>query len=116
MGLMFPKGQRHGRIDKSALPIGTPPRVEDEAYTKSAPSRDCERCGCPGSTGRVVACHVRAGHEGGGSYKPSDDLVVFMCNVCHAEQEADPGAEWWFENVFKTWLRRRYLRWKAAQA
>jgi hypothetical protein len=48
--------------------------------------------------------------------KVASCLVVFMCNVCHAEQEADPGAEWWFENVFKTWLRRRYLKWKAAQA
>jgi hypothetical protein len=117
MGLMFPKGQPRGRIDKSALPIGTPPRVEDEAFLRSARHRDCERCGCPGSTGKVVACHVRAGHEGGTSYKPSDDLVVFMCSACHREQEAQEGADahirWWFEMIFKPMLRRRYRIWKA---
>jgi hypothetical protein len=116
MGLMFPKGQPRGRIDKSALPIGTPPRVEDEAFLRSARHRDCERCGCPGSTGKVVACHVRAGHEGGASYKPSDDLVVFLCSDCHMlakdAQERHPGPEWWFD-VFKLWLRRRYRIWKA---
>jgi hypothetical protein len=113
--MLLPKGRRVGRIDKSVLAIGTPARVEDETFLRSAQVRDCERCGCPGSTGKVVGCHVRAGLEGGASFKPSDDLVVFMCSGCHSEQEAAPDkVEWWFA-LFKLWLRRRYLRWRDGQ-
>lgn len=116
MGLMFPKGQRYGRVDKSALPIGTPPRVKDKAYRDSAKGRECERCGKPGHTGEVVAAHVRTGLEGGTSYRPSDDLVVFLCSPCHLlakdAQERHPGADWWLNEIFKPWLRRRYQLWK----
>ena len=64
--------------------------------------------------GTTVAAHVRAGHEGGVGLKPSDDLTVFLCFQCHMEQESQPGAEWWFENIFKPWLKERYLRWANA--
>jgi hypothetical protein len=117
MGLMFPKSQPRGRIDKSALPIGTPPRVEDEAFLRSAVGRACERCGKPGHTGEVVGAHVRTGLEGGTGYKPSDDLVVFLCSACHLlakdAQERNPGPDWWFEMIFKPMLQRRYRIWKA---
>ena len=44
--------------------------------------------------------------------KPGDDLVVSLCRRHHEEQEAAPGPEWWFENVFKGLLRERYEAWK----
>lgn len=113
--MLIPKGRKYGRIDKSMLAFGTPPRVEDERYLRSARDRDCERCGCPGTTGKVVACHVRAGLEGGTGLKPSDDLVVFMCDRCHAEQEAAVDKVAWWLDLFKLWLRKRYQRWRAQQ-
>lgn len=99
-------------IDKSALKFGEPRRVRDRAWLLSARDRVCDRCGNDGKlTGMVVACHVRAGNEGGTRLKPSDDLVVFMCSDCHRLQEANPGPEFWFD-LFKLWLRRRYRMWK----
>lgn len=111
---MLEKFRRFGRIDKSVLTHGTPPRVEDEAYRRTAPQHACEACLCPGATGRVVGAHVRTGNEGGAGFKPSDDLLVWLCDVCHADQESKPGPWWWIERIFKPWLRRRYQAWKAA--
>lgn len=112
--MLIPKGRTYGRIDKSVLPFGTPPRVEDEAYLRYRGTVDCEACGKPATTGMVVAAHVRAGNEGGAGYKPSDDLTVSLCDQCHADQEGHPGADWWL-GVLKRILRRRYLTWRSKQ-
>ena len=45
--------------------------------------------------------------------KPDDALAVRLCATDHADQEANPGPDWWFENVFKRMLRQRYRDWKA---
>lgn len=98
------------RIDKSALAFGEPARVRDRAYLDTFAGQPCEACG---ATHGVVGAHVRTGHEGGTSLKPSDDLVVALCFRCHQDQEATPGPEWWLEHVFKRGLRARYRLWAA---
>ncbi len=105
------------RINKSALAIGTKPKVEDNAYRASFKDRTCEassngidRCGLP-----CVGAHVRAGEYAGIGTKPSDDLIAGLCHEHHADQEANPGADWWINNVFKPMLRRKYRKWKTGQ-
>lgn len=85
-------------------------RIRDREYLDSFRDRACEACGI--EDGTIVAAHVRAGHEGGTGYKPSDDLTVALCFACHQRQESEPGPEWWFKNVFKVWLRKKYQEWK----
>ena len=82
------------------------PRHEDERYRRSFAGTPCESCDC--EDGTTIPAHVRTGHEGGMGMKPDDQLIVGLCFECHQDQEANPGPEWWVENVFKVWLRRRY--------
>ncbi len=96
-------------VDKSQLMFGIKQRIRDKKYRDRAKRGVCEKCG---GTRGVIAAHVRAGNEGGTGLKPSDDLTVLLCFFCHAEQEDNPGAEWWFENIFKKWLKDRYGNWK----
>lgn len=99
------------RIDKSALAIGVPKRVRDRGYLDSMRGRPCLACGAQDET--VVPAHVRTGHEGGTSLKPGDDLTAELCMRCHADQEANPGPEWWLL-VLKQLLRERYRVWREA--
>jgi hypothetical protein len=108
--MLLPKGRTYGRIDKSALPFGEPPRVRDDAWRRVQGERSCLKCGA--RDGTVVGAHIRAGLEGGVSLKPSDDLVVPLCHRCHSDQEANPGPLWWFE-LFKSLVRRTYRRWQS---
>lgn len=85
--------------------------IVDKAYRKSFKDGVCESC--EAQDGTVVGAHVRAGEHAGVGRKPSDDLIVGLCFRCHADQEANPGAEWWLQNVFKKWVRAKYESWKA---
>jgi len=98
------------RIDKSMLPFGIAHRIVDKAYRKHLSMLPCAVCGA--EDGTVVGAHIRAGNEGGMSLKPSDDLQEPLCHKCHADQEANPGPEWWFENTYKPKLRDNYRYWK----
>lgn len=85
------------------------PRLRDRKYLDSYEGTPCEVCGSEGTT---VGAHMRTGHEGGVGLKPSDDLTVGLCFTHHAEQEDNPGPEWWLENILKPILRNRYQEWK----
>lgn len=84
-------------------------KVRDRKYLDSFNGDVCWGCG---SIGTTVAAHVRDGELAGMGSKPDDDLTVPLCASCHADQEANRGAEWWLENVLKPILRRRYVQWK----
>ncbi|RJO72885.1 MAG: hypothetical protein C4523_02625 [Myxococcales bacterium] len=86
-------------------------RIRDRRYLDSFAGRECEACGR--NDGTTIPAHVRAGHEGGQSLKPDDSLVVALCFTCHADQEANPGPEWWLEKIMKPMLRERYRKWAA---
>lgn len=96
------------KIDKSQLMFGVPNRVRDRKYLSSIHGEACWSCGKEESVG----AHIRAGCEGGVGLKPSDDLVIPLCHYCHMDQESNPGAEWWLENVLKNLARERYKEWK----
>jgi hypothetical protein len=83
--------------------------IRDDAYRRSFKGRSCEACGRWDET--IVGAHVRVGHEGGVGLKPSDDLIIALCYQCHSEQEANPGARWWVENLVKPQARRAYQEW-----
>ena len=83
--------------------------IKDLAYRKSFKGEDCLSCGA--NDGTVVGAHMRWNEFSGMGRKPSDALIVPLCGTCHADQEANPGPEWWVENVLKSILRRRYLNW-----
>ena len=88
--------KRRPTIDKSALAFGEPRRVRDRKYLNSARTNRCAACGS--ETG-VIAAHIRTGNRGGVGLKPSDCCVEFLCDRHHREQEANPGPEWWYEEV-----------------
>lgn len=86
------------------------PKIVDKNYRTSFRGKQCEACGIQDDT--IVGAHVRAGEYAGMGTKPSDDLIVALCFHCHAEQESEPGAMWWLNNILKPILRERYVRWK----
>ena len=86
------------------------PRLRDRKYLDSFKNEVC--ISCLADDGTIVGAHIRTGHEGGTSLKPSDDLVLPLCARCHAEQEANPGPHWWLENIVKAIARRKYMHWK----
>lgn len=86
-----------------------PVRIRDRAYLDYLGTQPCASCGA--SDGTVVGAHIRAGHEGGTSLKPADDLTLPLCFRCHASQERQPGPMWWLENIVKPMARRMYARW-----
>lgn len=115
-------------------------RIVDPAYRRSAQDHSCENCGAPNAMG----AHPRTGGTGGTSAKPSDDLLIFLCDDCHLrspDNQEHGGARWlarfFMLRVLKTnwpdveptqdtclfvtrhqlypWLRRRYRIWKAEQ-
>lgn len=85
------------------------PPLRDRTYLDSFEGEACWSCGQ--ADGTVVGAHIRWGQEGGMGMKPSDDLVVPLCSVCHADQESSPGPEWWADLVKRN-ARRRYRDWK----
>lgn len=87
-----------------------PERIKDKKYRKSFAGAMCWNCGR--ADGTVVGAHIRWGQEGGIGLKPSDDLIVPLCFVCHRDQEASPGPEWWADMV-KNMARRLYDGWPA---
>lgn len=103
------------KIDKSVLTYGTRPKVIDEKYRASFRNRVCiaasgdgfSLCGLPS-----VGAHIRAGEYAGVGTKPSDDLILPLCDRHHREQEASPGAEWFLENIVKPMARRMYREFK----
>jgi hypothetical protein len=103
---------KSGHIDKSELPLFEAPRIRDRKWLDAHEHFACVACGHQGD-GSVVAAHVRTGHAGGGSLKPSDDLVFPLCFRCHTDQERNPGPAWWIVNVLRPLARQRYLNWKA---
>jgi hypothetical protein len=102
-------GAKHGENIMVDEQLSTAFRVEDRKYLDSFRYRPCEACDA--QDGTVVPAHIRTGNEGGTALKPSDDLVVALCFSCHAEQERNIGANWWFEKVFKRIIRKRYADW-----
>ena len=96
------------KIDKSQLAFGIPSRIRDRKYLNSIHGQECWSCGKAESVG----AHIRVGNEGGTGLKPSDDLVVPLCNDCHMDQEANPGPMWWVENVLKPIARDRFEQWQ----
>ena len=63
------------------------PVFRDEKWTRSANGRPCDICG---SVGTTVWCHDQRGHTGGMGLQPDDRYGYFGCDVCHAEQHANP--------------------------
>jgi len=80
--------------------------VKDKNYRKSFKDESCWSCGT--NDGTVIGAHIRKGSNAGMGRKPSDDLVLPLCFRCHSDQEDNPGAEWWLENVLKPIAQRRY--------
>ena len=88
------------------------PPHRDPKYLRWLPREGQGRCeACGEITGSTVAAHVRFGTDGGTGMKPSDFYTVALCHDCHADQEANPGPEWWYRNVFLKILGRRYWKW-----
>ena len=104
-----PTGQREG--DKAVNRQKAPP-LRDPKYLRWLPREGHGRCeSCGAQDGTVIAAHVRFGTDGGTGMKPSDYYTVALCARCHADQEANPGPEWWFRNVFLRLLSKRYYKW-----
>lgn len=80
--------------------------IKDPKYRKSFSGAVCWGCGASDRT--VIGAHIRSGSNAGMGRKPSDDLILPLCSGCHADQEANPGPEWWLENILKPIARRRY--------
>lgn len=91
------------------LPNFKSPRIADQKYLRSMKDRPCAACGA--EDGTVVGAHMRWHEFSGMGRKPDDALVVPLCFECHADQEANPGPEWWAQNVLKPMLRQRYQDW-----
>jgi hypothetical protein len=88
------------------------PRMKSPRYLRELPKEgraECEACGK--RDGTTVAAHVRWGTASGMGAKPHDWAVCALCAGCHAEQEANPGPEFWHK-VFLRMLQRRFLRWE----
>lgn len=112
---MEPKTRKYGKIDKSKLKFGEPERIKDVKYRKSYEDSFCmasrngtDFCGRP-----ACGAHINDEECAGIAQKASDDLTWPLCQQCHSDQHANPGASWWLENVFKPMARRRYREWKS---
>jgi len=70
--------------------------IDDEKYRESISGEACQACG---SEHGVVGAHIRAGHDAGWRQKPSDDLIIALCALCHADQKANPGPAWWIGHI-----------------
>lgn len=84
------------------------PKEPKRAWLNSFKDKPCEVCG---STGNVVAAHIRLLHFGRG-IKPADWQVLALCDAHHKEQEHG-GWEWLLRNILFPILQRRYLRWES---
>lgn len=96
------------RITPQRPPTPRPVRVRSGGYLAHIRKQKCAACGSPPPS---QAAHIRTGNEGGTGLKPDDWLTVPLCHSCHADQESNPGAVWWIENVFKRDRRTAYERW-----
>jgi hypothetical protein len=113
---VIPKVRHYGRIDKAALHFGEPPRIRDRKWLDTFEHKECWNCGEDGSVSKsVVPAHIRWASLSGTSLKPGDDLTVPLCGRCHADQEANPGPEWWAE-CLKNYVRSIYRAWKQSQS
>jgi len=82
--------------------------IKDPKYRKSFRDETC--WACEANDGTVVGAHIRWNEFAGTGRKPSDDLIIPLCFTCHADQEANPGPEWWVQNVLKSIARARYRK------
>jgi hypothetical protein len=99
------------RIDKSALPFGTPVHEIDRAWLDAQREERCLNCGAAATEYlSIVPAHLRPGHGGGMQYKPGDDEVVPLCDTCHRIQE-NGGLEF-IVALFKKVARRMRLAWR----
>ena len=87
--------------------------VKDNSYRKSFKDQPCLACGA--EDGTVIGAHMRWNEFSGMGRKPSDDLIAALCASCHADQESQPGPEWWCQNVLKEMLREKYQKWKRSK-
>lgn len=91
-----------------------PVHIKDAAYRKSMRDAVCIVCGNP----EAVGAHIRTGEFSGVGRKPSDDLILPLCNSCHMRQESQPGPWWWEKRLsstideIKDFARQRYADWK----
>jgi hypothetical protein len=112
------RSRRAVKIDKSALAIGEPERIRDEAYTRSANGRLCDVCELTGRSydpATVVHAHANFSFNSGMGQKASDDCNLFLCFDCHKafDQCGDKArALWLIVNFFIPWARQRYRKWK----
>jgi len=60
-------------------------RIQDKQWLAFAKEMNCMFCRVKNDT--VIMHHIRAGGGGGMGMKPSDNLVVPTCFLCHSEIE-----------------------------
>lgn len=90
------------------------PKMPDgRKYLDSFRDRACDACGAQDQT--IVAAHIRTGQQAGMGRKPEDWKVFGLCRACHSAQEAQPGPEWWLDNVLLPIAQRRYERWRSGR-
>ena len=83
--------------------------IRDRKWLDAHAGMPCMACGT--EDGTVVAAHMSWGNNSGMGMKAGDDLVWPLCRRCHADQEANPGPEWWYRNVLCRLARLRYEAW-----
>lgn len=62
------------------------PQLRSPQHLRFIKSHECSITGKHDCEGRVEACHVRTGTDGGTGVKPSDNFTVPLCSKAHAEQ------------------------------
>lgn len=87
-----------GRIDKSALSIGAPPRRRDKNHLRHVASLSCLVCGRK----PCQAHHITYAQRRGLGQKVSDEFTVPLCTI-HHRQLHDHGNEktWWVSHAIE---------------
>ena len=89
--------KKHIPVDKSKLKHGMPERINDPPYRADFNGKECAICE---STETTVGGHSRHGLKGGMGLKPSDTLIMPLCDPHHKEEAKDQVAFWW---KYKRW-------------
>lgn len=81
-----------GRIDKSALALGAPPRRRDKAHLRAVAQHPCLICGRQ----PAQAHHLTFAQPRGLGQKVSDEFTVPLCTIHHRElHSVGDEARWW---------------------
>jgi len=73
---------------RKAQPLGMreTPQLRSDPHLRWIRGHECSVIHSGGCEGKIEACHVRTGTDGGMGVKPSDNFSIPCCSGHHAEQ------------------------------